>query len=63
MEDRQKGENHVRETKLRAKSEARIARAKGDKDIATAQVVNCEGIGELLCESNDSIYCGSMQLA
>lgn len=38
MEDRQKGENQVRETKLRAKSEARIARAKGDKDIATAQV-------------------------
>ncbi|CAE7661718.1 unnamed protein product [Symbiodinium microadriaticum] len=37
MEDRQKGENHVRETKLRAKAEARIARARGDKDIATSQ--------------------------
>jgi hypothetical protein len=37
MEDKVKGENKVRETKLRAKAEARIARARGDKDIATSQ--------------------------
>lgn len=38
MEDKVRGENRVQETKLRSRAEARIAKARGDKDIATSQV-------------------------
>lgn len=37
MEDVQRGENKVLETKRRAAAETRITKAKGDKDIATSQ--------------------------